>query len=146
MTEDEYDSKKSQFDRLTNEYLEHTKDYKKDKKQSRISKIKPLLNYRPVGNYGYIQNYQTVCSYFDRSIDHLYMFLNSYLGCKIELTQSFMRTLGVVKSTHFKIVEKKFYNNEIMCPSCKSPQTKRYNEEEISCSQCGLKTPRVLKR
>lgn len=105
------------------------------KKTIRGQQNLPKLKYTVKGNYTYIENYQALLNYCNRSIAHLTRFFTLKLGCAMEHQQQLLRIRGVAKKDSLKHVEKQFYYKEVLCFYCNSPETKR-NGAEIMCLNC----------
>ena len=136
------------FESILKDYLHYRKVHLSDSQRhhSRVSKTRPFLVYKPIGTYGYVENYEAVCKYTNRSVELFLEFMATHIGCKVEKFGSKIRTHGIIKSNHFKSVENLFYTLEVLCQVCKSPETTRVNKEEVLCTQCGVKTANTIKK
>ena len=103
----------------------------------------PVLSYKVQGNYFYIENYQALAKYTNRSIDLLSKFFSARLGCIAEVTDSYFRLKGNLKIVRVKQTEKLYYSKEVLCPVCQSPETNR-KQDLVFCLNCQLEQKRPL--
>jgi translation initiation factor 2 beta subunit (eIF-2beta)/eIF-5 len=103
---------------------------------SRTLQNMPSLTYKTQGKYLYIENYQALCSYVNRTIDHLSKYLSNHLGCICEVDPSYMRMKGNLKIFRIRQAIKQFYTKEILCTFCQSPETNRISDDMVTCLNC----------
>jgi translation initiation factor 2 beta subunit (eIF-2beta)/eIF-5 len=97
----------------------------------------PKLSYSTQGKWTYVINYQSLCKHISRSLKFLGKFFASKLGTPYQISETEFKLRGSNKIITYKHIENLLYTEEVLCYSCKSPDTVRDElSNQIKCTSC----------
>ncbi len=103
----------------------------------------PRLNYATVGMRTVVHNFREVAQALDRDPQHLLKYLSSEMATAATMQESRAIFQGKFRMDTFDTLLQRYMENYVICPICKSPDTKIVREKRLSflvCAACGAKS------
>ncbi len=103
----------------------------------------PRLNYATVGMRTVVHNFREVAQALDRDPQHLLKYLSSEMATAATMQESRAIFQGKFRMDTFDKLLQRYMESYVICPICKSPDTKIVREKRLSflvCAACGAKS------
>lgn len=111
---------------------------------SRAELVVPKLNYQTNGKLTEVFNYSALSKFTNRSLQAIGYFFASRLGVSYEISSERFIFKGDIKHERLRQIENKFYNEQVLCPNCKNPETLRVGDC-VKCLGCQHNYKRKIK-
>jgi translation initiation factor 2 subunit 2 len=100
---------------------------------------------RQEGSVTVVENFQDICSEFDREPDHLMKFLQNELGTSGHIDESGRsRLTGDFGRDRIREAVERYAEEFVVCPECGLPDTRLNREQRaliVRCEACGARSP-----
>ena len=96
------------------------------------------------GKRTFILNFGQICDILDRNPRIVLRYILKELGVKGIVQENMAVLQGELSRKTIEVVLNRFFSNYVICPACKSPDTKLVKEKKfmfLICGACGAKSP-----
>jgi len=96
------------------------------------------------GKRTFILNFNQICDIIDRQPQLVLRYLLKELGARGIIQESMAVIQGEFSRKAIEVILNRFFSNYVVCPACKSPDTKLVKEKKfmfLICGACGAKSP-----